>query len=62
MAIDEDERRRSDELDRILNDELDGYGPPTDEELRTWRESAPHPSEAVEYDSAETEAEGSTDD
>lgn len=62
MALDEDEQRRSDELDRILGDELDGYEPPSDEELQEWRESAPDPSEAVDYDPAETETDGGTND
>lgn len=50
MALDEDERHRSDELDRVLSEEVDGYEPPCDEELEEWREEAPHPSEAVNYD------------
>lgn len=61
MALDEDEHRRSDELDRVLDEELGGYEVPTDEEISEWRESAPHPSEAVDYDSVEAEADGGAD-
>jgi len=61
MALDEDERHRSDELDRVLSEEVDGYEPPSDEELEEWREEAPHPSEAVDYDAAEAETDGGAD-
>lgn len=39
-------------LDEVLAEEVDGYEPPTDEELEEWREEAPHPSDAVDYDAA----------
>lgn len=62
MALDEDKHSRSEELDRVLTEEIDGYEPPTDEELSEWRESAPHPSEAVDYDSVGAETDGGADD
>jgi hypothetical protein len=39
----------SDKTRWILEEELDDYDPPSDEEIEEWLEKAPHPSEAVEY-------------
>lgn len=58
MALDE-ANRGSDELDRILEDEIDGYEAPTDEELSDFHEAAPHPSDAADYGS---ESDGRVDD
>lgn len=53
MALNEDEGERASDLDRVLSEEVDGYEPPNEAELEEWRESTPHPAEAVEYDSSE---------
>lgn len=60
MALDETDRR-SNELDRVLEAEIDGYEPPTDAELTEWRGSAPHPSDAADYESVESVGSGRDD-
>lgn len=61
MALDETDRR-SEELDRVLEAEIDGYEPPPDQELSEWRDSSPHPSEAADYGSDEADIDRRTDD
>lgn len=43
MALNEDEPRGTEELDRILSEEIDGYKSPSEEELERWLDAAPDP-------------------